>query len=777
MKNKLNNQKAITLIALVITIIILLILASISIAMLTGENGILSKANKASEEYKRNAAEEKIKIAIMSYQVNKEETTLYAELLAIEGLTSISPSDTSGPSYTVIVDGYEFEIKEDLSIEYKGEKDEPNQYMPEIIEINYEKIQKLEKIPIIIKAKTEDETGLKEISISYKKEEDGQTKYYNITSKEVTGKEATIEGEISFNGTYIIQVIGKNGKIKREEIEVSNIEEGGILATVTVGNLLENNEPKANLIINGEGEGIAIKEVQLYVAGKNVETYKYEDLQSKRKETYKLENLEFYKNTECYVKVIGINKEMASEPVSLMNDRIIKTKADLRNLATEVNNGRTFENKTIQLIENIETGDNWIPIGYWNGIEADWEGGRYFSGTFEGNDHNITITSLTKDEKYKSSGLFGTGIGCTINKLTVEGRLDANMTMMGGIIGSIKDGRIVNCTNNCEITDTTKNWHGGITAQSYNSQIDNCINNGNIYGNSVVGGICGYLCNNSTLSNCTNSGIIKCYGTSEIKNGTAEGMAGVVGGICAKNERSLIQYSTNLGEITGNVSTTDSNKIVAGGIAGWCDYATVSTSKNKGTIHYDIATGHAEFSAVGGITGYAIVSTIEQSFNIGTVTGKYNDNYGASLVGGVVGYMNASTIKNNYNTGSIYGSTGVGGVIGHATVEAGVQGKSCIYNSYNSSKNIGGNPNEISVGSFLGHVDSTEGAYFACLGNGGDFQPNCSWGETAPYNTIEEMKGKDSKLLKLILKGNGETFWAQDDNINDGLPYLVNNIP
>ena len=41
----LRNQEGITLIALVITIIILLILAGVSIAMLTGENGILNKAN------------------------------------------------------------------------------------------------------------------------------------------------------------------------------------------------------------------------------------------------------------------------------------------------------------------------------------------------------------------------------------------------------------------------------------------------------------------------------------------------------------------------------------------------------------------------------------------------------------------------------------------------------------------------------------------------------------------------------------------------------------
>ena len=49
-KENLKGQKAITLIALVITIIVLLILAGISIATLTGENGLLTKANTAKEQ-------------------------------------------------------------------------------------------------------------------------------------------------------------------------------------------------------------------------------------------------------------------------------------------------------------------------------------------------------------------------------------------------------------------------------------------------------------------------------------------------------------------------------------------------------------------------------------------------------------------------------------------------------------------------------------------------------------------------------------------------------
>jgi type II secretory pathway pseudopilin PulG len=68
MKDKLKQMKGITLIALVITIIVLLILASVSIATLTGENGILTKATTAKEESRRASIQE----AIDLYNINKE---------------------------------------------------------------------------------------------------------------------------------------------------------------------------------------------------------------------------------------------------------------------------------------------------------------------------------------------------------------------------------------------------------------------------------------------------------------------------------------------------------------------------------------------------------------------------------------------------------------------------------------------------------------------------------------------------------------------------------
>ncbi len=80
----LKNNKGITLIALVITIIVLLILAGVSIAMLTGENGILTQAQKADDHTAMAEAADKINMAL-----NGE----FTNLLADDELTGTSPQN------------------------------------------------------------------------------------------------------------------------------------------------------------------------------------------------------------------------------------------------------------------------------------------------------------------------------------------------------------------------------------------------------------------------------------------------------------------------------------------------------------------------------------------------------------------------------------------------------------------------------------------------------------------------------------------------------------
>ena len=59
---KYEENTGITLIALVITIIVLLILAGVSISMLTGQNGILNRASEAKEKTDQAQKEEQNKM-------------------------------------------------------------------------------------------------------------------------------------------------------------------------------------------------------------------------------------------------------------------------------------------------------------------------------------------------------------------------------------------------------------------------------------------------------------------------------------------------------------------------------------------------------------------------------------------------------------------------------------------------------------------------------------------------------------------------------------------
>lgn len=105
----MKNQKGITLIALVITIIVLLILAGVSIAMLTGENGILTKAVDAGDKTKLSDSEETIKLAINEILVNKNGKLAYdaekASENSIQQTTLQTAIDKLSTKYILTVSG------------------------------------------------------------------------------------------------------------------------------------------------------------------------------------------------------------------------------------------------------------------------------------------------------------------------------------------------------------------------------------------------------------------------------------------------------------------------------------------------------------------------------------------------------------------------------------------------------------------------------------------------------------------------------------------------
>ena len=104
----MTNNKGITLIALVITIIVLLILAGVSIAMLTGDNGILTQAGNAKTETAQAEAEEAVKLAVNEILANSMDPSYEGDEdeINVDNLTTLIPKNNANVSITgTITDG------------------------------------------------------------------------------------------------------------------------------------------------------------------------------------------------------------------------------------------------------------------------------------------------------------------------------------------------------------------------------------------------------------------------------------------------------------------------------------------------------------------------------------------------------------------------------------------------------------------------------------------------------------------------------------------------
>ena len=114
------KQKGITLIALVITIIVLLILAGVTIATLTGENGILTRASEASIETRGATVEERKDLWKVEQQSDNYLTEDTAQTLD-ELLDNLEAEDLITPEERTQIEekGYAREYASDARTLYK----------------------------------------------------------------------------------------------------------------------------------------------------------------------------------------------------------------------------------------------------------------------------------------------------------------------------------------------------------------------------------------------------------------------------------------------------------------------------------------------------------------------------------------------------------------------------------------------------------------------------------------------------------------------------------
>lgn len=111
----MKNNKGITIIALVITVIVLIILAGISISAFMGDNSMIHRASEADEATRKSNAYEKLetKVAASYNRIGEPDLKKLEEnLKSIPGIEGIpSPFPENYFNYiTVAVDGYEMSI-------------------------------------------------------------------------------------------------------------------------------------------------------------------------------------------------------------------------------------------------------------------------------------------------------------------------------------------------------------------------------------------------------------------------------------------------------------------------------------------------------------------------------------------------------------------------------------------------------------------------------------------------------------------------------------------
>ena len=200
---KTKEMKGITLVALVITIVVLLILAGVSINTVLGDDGIIKKAKEAAEATKRASAEEEMNRLVLEYQLASNDETLesFLQEKVTEGrIDGVTDNGDGTITITKKVEG------KDYTITVK----KPVAPTPSV---------KVGAIRVVA-----DSTGAGS-SLGEASTSKGKTLYIMIDSS-ISGGTTTVSPEVPYavteNGTYKFTVTGTvNGTTYTKEVSVT----------------------------------------------------------------------------------------------------------------------------------------------------------------------------------------------------------------------------------------------------------------------------------------------------------------------------------------------------------------------------------------------------------------------------------------------------------------------------------------------------------------------------------------------------------------------------
>lgn len=464
----MRKNQGITLVALVITIIVLLILAGITITFMLGDNGILNRTKEAGMSYEEQAAKEKLEIALMDISADKITNPAYNEQGFINDRLAKEEMVVIGD--IVIVDGWQFEI--DRSVPKIGQslgKGKQN----EEIQITANAVTSSDYVKASIQVEIKYSKNISSITI-------GGNKIEVPTAVEGVYK---VEQEVMENGTYAILVKDEEGNYKIAKVEVREITED-----MDIWNKadMESFRDKVNSGRTFEGRSVRVRaDIDLEGSASNPWT------------------------------PIGNSTHLFKGTFDGNNHTIINiyinTTADMQGLFGIVE--ATIKNVVI---------DNSNIIGVY-GVGA-------ISGCIQNsvieNCHvkaNVTVKSIRNDGSVVG-GITGSVEGGTIGEIRNchnEGTVIGQSNYVGGIIGAFT-GTVKQCYNTGTVQSSTGQFVGGISGINlYDSIIQDCYNTGTILANNQnVGGITGGshptpgASRNLTIQNCYNVGSVT--GTSNV---------------------------------------------------------------------------------------------------------------------------------------------------------------------------------------------------------------------------------------------------------------------
>lgn len=201
-----RQEKGITLIALVITVIVLLILAGVAINAITGDNGVMNKTQIAVEETNKAKIKEEIELEIVALQIDKIEITKEDIVKMLETMGGIvltydeNSIDGEYKDYQIVIDE-----NNEVTIGGKLTGAKPN--IDFIVSTTESGVDSVELT--VIATTTEGE-------IKSLESLDGLTPISGADTSE-------IKYNITKNGKYRFKAVGENNRIRIETKSISNL--------------------------------------------------------------------------------------------------------------------------------------------------------------------------------------------------------------------------------------------------------------------------------------------------------------------------------------------------------------------------------------------------------------------------------------------------------------------------------------------------------------------------------------------------------------------------